>query len=263
MDTLQQKQLKILLIGDACTDVYVMGRCERLSPEAPVPVFLKKEEYAVKGMSENVFENLKNMLDAEISYFSNNSEDIIKTRFIDDRTKQHVLRYDIEKEVEPLDVNSLPSQNFDAVVVSDYNKGYISTSSARAIADKYSCTVFVDTKKSDLSCYEGCVVKLNEKESKSSNNKDKVTLIETLGADGARFNGKDYETDVVEVHDVCGAGDVFLSAMIASWLTSKNMEKAIKIANVCAAYSVTKLGTYVLSRDEYEKIKREQDKVRT
>ena len=263
MDTLQQKRLKILLIGDACVDVYIVGRCERLSPEAPVPVFLKKEEYVAKGMSENVFENLKNMSDADISYFSNNSKDITKTRFIDDRTKQHVLRYDIEEDVEPLDINSLPLQKFDAVVISDYNKGYISAKSAREIASKYSCTVFVDTKKSDLSCYEGCVVKLNEKESRSSKNKDKVILIETLGPKGARFNGKHYATDVVEVHDVCGAGDVFLSAMIASWLTNKDMEKAIRVANACAAYSVTKLGTYVLSRDEYEKVKREQDKICT
>ena len=34
----QQKQLKVLLIGDSCTDEYVYGSCERLNPEAPVPI---------------------------------------------------------------------------------------------------------------------------------------------------------------------------------------------------------------------------------
>ena len=41
----QQKQLKVLLIGDSCTDEYVYGSCERLNPEAPVPIlkFNRKE----------------------------------------------------------------------------------------------------------------------------------------------------------------------------------------------------------------------------
>ena len=34
----QQKQFKILLIGDGCTDEYVYGVCERINPEAPVPI---------------------------------------------------------------------------------------------------------------------------------------------------------------------------------------------------------------------------------
>ena len=34
----QQKQFKVLLIGDSCTDEYVYGTCERLNPEAPVPI---------------------------------------------------------------------------------------------------------------------------------------------------------------------------------------------------------------------------------
>ena len=41
----QQKQFKVLLIGDSCTDEYVYGTCERLNPEAPVPIlkFNRKE----------------------------------------------------------------------------------------------------------------------------------------------------------------------------------------------------------------------------
>ena len=37
-DIQQHQQYKILIIGEACSDVYVFGDVERLSPEAPVPV---------------------------------------------------------------------------------------------------------------------------------------------------------------------------------------------------------------------------------
>ena len=40
-DTQQQKQFRILLIGETCLDVYNTGAVERISPEAPVPVLKK------------------------------------------------------------------------------------------------------------------------------------------------------------------------------------------------------------------------------
>ena len=30
--------IKFLVIGDSCTDVHIYGKCNRLSPEAPVPI---------------------------------------------------------------------------------------------------------------------------------------------------------------------------------------------------------------------------------
>ena len=45
----QQKQLKILLIGDSCTDEYVYGTCDRLNPEAPVPILNFKRKDTTKG----------------------------------------------------------------------------------------------------------------------------------------------------------------------------------------------------------------------
>ena len=35
----QQKRFKVLLIGDDCVDVYRYGTIDRISPEAPVPIF--------------------------------------------------------------------------------------------------------------------------------------------------------------------------------------------------------------------------------
>ena len=36
--TQQQTSFNVLLIGDSCIDRYFIGTCDRLSPEAPVPV---------------------------------------------------------------------------------------------------------------------------------------------------------------------------------------------------------------------------------
>ena len=54
----QQKQFKVLLIGDSCSDEYVYGICERLNPEAPVPILRETEVKTQKGMAWNVRENL-------------------------------------------------------------------------------------------------------------------------------------------------------------------------------------------------------------
>ena len=32
--------MRVLVIGDSCQDVFVYGDIERISPEAPVPVFV-------------------------------------------------------------------------------------------------------------------------------------------------------------------------------------------------------------------------------
>ena len=97
----QQKQFKVLLIGDSCVDEYVYGICERLNPEAPVPVLHQKEIKTQKGMAWNVRENLLSF-GLEV-YMLTQEEDIIKRRYIDQRYNQQMLRVDIEDPIKPLD----------------------------------------------------------------------------------------------------------------------------------------------------------------
>ena len=59
MDIQQQKSWNILLVGDSCEDVYHYGVCDRMSPEAPVPVFRELRQEVRQGMSSNVKLNLK------------------------------------------------------------------------------------------------------------------------------------------------------------------------------------------------------------
>ena len=42
-DIQQQKQFKVLLVGECCQDIYVYGDVDRLNPEAPVPVLKKNQ----------------------------------------------------------------------------------------------------------------------------------------------------------------------------------------------------------------------------
>ena len=50
--------MRVLLIGDSCTDVYVYGDVKRLNPEAPVPIIEPKREDITNGMAWNVYNNL-------------------------------------------------------------------------------------------------------------------------------------------------------------------------------------------------------------
>ena len=255
MDTLQHKQYKILLIGDSCTDVYVLGNCLRLSPEAPVPVFTKESKDSRLGMSSNVYSNIKSISKNIVTHVTNDESRIKKIRFIDSKSKHQIMRYDIEKEISSISAADLPSGNFDAILISDYDKGLIDKSLPPAIRKKYSCPIFVDTKKQDLSIYDGCVIKVNESEFDSAINTEGLELIVTLGPSGAKMGDVVYPTDKVDVHDVCGAGDVFLAGLVVRWLETNDMPSAIKTANRCAAHSVTKPGTYSLSRQEYEDLR--------
>ena len=51
--------MKMLVVGDSCTDVFVYGDIKRLSPEAPVPVFNPIKEKSNGGMAKNVVNNVE------------------------------------------------------------------------------------------------------------------------------------------------------------------------------------------------------------
>ena len=55
------KQVRILVIGDIMLDRFIYGNVERISPEAPVPVFKYKSEKEMLGGAGNVVANLAKM----------------------------------------------------------------------------------------------------------------------------------------------------------------------------------------------------------
>ena len=141
---LQQKQLKILLVGDSCTDEYVYGTCERLNPEAPVPILKFNKKVTTKGMAWNVRKNLESF--GLKVYILTNEEEIVKTRYIDEKYNQQMLRVDDEPFVKPMEYK-LPDEKFDALVISDYNKGFLSEQKILELVECFDGPVFIDTRK--------------------------------------------------------------------------------------------------------------------
>ena len=252
MGTQPPTSWKILLIGDHCRDIFHYGVCERLNPEAPVPVLKVLSKKIKQGMSSNVRLNMES-LGLHVDHHHNN-EMIEKHRLIDRRFNHHLLRYDLGEDtvLAEFDVKKIKHEDYDAVVISDYNKGFVRYDTALKICEKFPDTpIFVDTKKKDLSCYQGCYIKINEKEFKLLKTEPKKSkFIVTLGEDGALYEGEVYSTEATEVFDVVGAGDVFLASLVYGYLNSGDMKAAIKIANKAATFSVSKIGTYVLTRKD-------------
>jgi D-beta-D-heptose 7-phosphate kinase/D-beta-D-heptose 1-phosphate adenosyltransferase len=251
MDTAQQKKFKILLLGDGCTDVYQYGLVDRISPEAPVPVFVPTHKETKPGMAGNVHQNLK-ALGCEVN-FQRGSEST-KTRFLDMRSKQQLLRVDDDVIAKPMSFETLSLDlinSCDAIVISDYDKGFITYE----MIDKLIITfapkpIFIDTKKTDLAKLEGAFVKINSLEytkikSECSN------LIVTIGKHGASYKGKDYPAPSIDVTDVCGAGDTFLAALANQYLASNgNIDEAMKFAIRASAVTVQHTGVYAPTLEE-------------
>lgn len=247
----------VLLVGDACTDIYHYGYCNRLSPEAPVPVLKHNHTETRDGMCLNVRNNL---IAFNISVESLTNKKIIrKERFVDLKTKQHLLRTDFGENLrlKPCTRSQLERikfSNLDTIIISDYNKGFIDDNNIKIIlskAKKNGVSVFVDSKKNDLSIFENCVIKINQVEyNKVVKFPKQHELIVTAGEEGASWNNKIFPTQRCDVFDVCGAGDTFMAALVFEYLQTKSFEKSIKFANKCARLVVQKFGTYTLTKED-------------
>jgi len=69
--------MTVLVIGDSCQDVFVYGDIERLSPEAPIPIFKPDYEESNGGMARNVANNVES-LDMTIHTITNKNNIIKK-----------------------------------------------------------------------------------------------------------------------------------------------------------------------------------------
>lgn len=247
MVTARQRKFKILLIGDNCTDVYQYGIIDRLSPEAPVPIFVPTHKEEREGMAGNVYKNLVTLgctVDLVCGHPS------VKTRFIDSRSRQQVLRMD--EDVISIPIVNVDPTGYDAIVISDYNKGVVSYELIEKMIDS-NIPVFVDTKKTDLERMQGAWVKINELEY-SKIKSDCSGLIVTRGAKGAEVIHHNIKSTVskVEVVDVTGAGDTFLAALAIKFLETNNIKEAVEFANKAAAITVQHFGVYAPTLKEIQ-----------
>jgi len=213
--------VRVLLLGDTMLDKYVYGNVDRISPEAPVPVLLYKEEKNMLGGAGNVFRNLiaingkkhilltaagkderkvllKKLLDNTANYhlyIEPERKTTMKLRMV--VQEQQIVRCDEESTI-PLSPNTKKEimkdfseylESADIVVLSDYNKGFFSGGFAQEIiktaknADKI---VLVDPKNRDYSIYAGAdYVKPNRHELLEVSGLPYIKSIESL-TDAAR-----------------------------------------------------------------------------
>ena len=250
--------MKVLVIGDIIIDKYIYGTSTRLSPEAPVPVVTQKRIEETIGGAGLVYENLKS-LGVDVDLYDTGEESSIKTRVICDG--HYITRIDDDKFADGTDVlDKIINDDFsqyEYVVLSDYNKGVLDKS--RRIIEhlnKFGCKVIVDPK-THATRYEGAwLVKPNEKEFQEYFINWQGNIIITQASNNviATIDNKIYDIPVekVEVSDVTGAGDCFLSAFVYGLTIGKDHRTCLEMAIKGATESVKHVGTYILSRKDFE-----------
>jgi D-beta-D-heptose 7-phosphate kinase/D-beta-D-heptose 1-phosphate adenosyltransferase len=218
---------------------------KRISPEAPVPVFEPHYTIHRDGMAGNVRKNLE-ALGCDVTFLRDKDRVSEKNRLIDDRTKQQLLRVDRDVEGNPITFETAIPPVYDAVVISDYNKGTVTYELIEELAQEVAVPIFVDTKKTDLARLSGCYVKINALEKSRATSLPKIDhLIVTQGHHGATWNGWIFPAEIAgDVVDVCGAGDTFLAALAYKFLETNHMPDAIKFANKASAVTVQHVGVY-------------------
>jgi len=221
------KSPKILVIGDLMIDQYLWGSCERVSPEAPVPIINVTQDSEVLGGAGNVVNNLKK-LGAEVDILSvigdcNTSKELKyllkeigvstkhlikqrkrivskKTRII--ASQQQVVRYDHES-TDDIDIQSEDAlmnifvnniNNYEIILLSDYGKGVLTNKITRKVihlAKLSNIKVLVDPKGTNYSKYKGAyLLTPNKKEASEAtkiNIKDKASLLEAISQLRSQF----------------------------------------------------------------------------
>lgn len=249
--------MKILVIGDSCLDVFIYGECNRICPEAPVPVFNPKKEIQNQGMAGNVFHNLR-ALGAKHIDIQTNSDVIVKTRYVEEKSNQMLLRVDEHDYCEDtFDFSECDLSEYDAVVVADYDKGFLSVNDLERIGKEAKWS-FIDTKKyKDFSYFQYFdFIKMNEAEWEkcraygASYSDVENKLIITKSQKGCVYQGIVYPVDTsVEVRDVSGAGDTWTASFVWTYLQSNDVKYSIRKANDNATIVVQKRGVSVILSD--------------
>ena len=220
----------IKVYGDIMLDRWIIGKADRVSPEADVLILNEHHQTFNLGGAANLAINLKN-INVDIELYGaigtdkegikvlkllENTDVIVnlasdlkitttKTRLVGN-SGQHLLRWDREEVYYGLDAIDRLKENVyanDIVIISDYNKGTVSEDTIEDLLSIADIKLFVDPKQ-DARFYDGAfLVKPNMKEYESWNGKYNKTyaleymrdhnwtwLIVTAGANGIHVLNK-------------------------------------------------------------------------
>ena len=304
---------KILVIGDLMIDEYRSGMIERISPEAPVPVFQTKAITHFLGGAANTANNVVSMggkasligllgddeynqimrqglkkakieLDGLIT--DSTRPTTVKRRFI--TNEQQVFREDIEKahesnmqvfeELEKKLKKILPDS--DAVVISEYDKGFLTHSNYEMILTfvrKNNKPIVIDGKPSNIIYFRNLnlinsLITPNLKEAEEmtgiQGGIEKIqdigqklmditnsNLFITCGSEGIYlFEEHDkiyhFPTKKVDVSDVTGAGDTVVAVSALGMAGKTDLYDIAELANTAGRIVVQKRGTALVTKEE-------------
>ena len=183
---------KIMIVGDVMLDVYMKGKVERISPEAPVPIVSVTETFSRLGGAANVAQNLKSLgtkpilcsiignddkanellnlmheQDMTTSGIVKSNERITtrKVRIISNNAQ--MLRVDTEDTFDLTEKehnllmneikNIINNEKIDGIILQDYNKGVLTENIIKevvALANERNIPVGVDPKKKNFLAYK-------------------------------------------------------------------------------------------------------------
>jgi D-beta-D-heptose 7-phosphate kinase/D-beta-D-heptose 1-phosphate adenosyltransferase len=305
-------RLRILVVGDLMLDHYIWGDATRLSPEAPVPIVKVDRDSYTAGGAANEAANLRALgVAAEVlgtvgadAYGDALCEmlrergvgfeagavrregvaTIVKTRVM--CRKQQLCRLDREGPGAGYALSeaaraALPGllAGADAVILSDYAKGVVSSASVRLVQSlaRPGQLVALDPKpRSGLEFSGVSLMTPNKAEAlqlaglhgaeAGQSGLDAVAariferhapqqLVITLGGDGMLLcsggrPGRQIPTAALEVFDVSGAGDTVIATLTAALAAGAGIDRAAALANLAAGVVVGKVGTAVASPAE-------------
>jgi len=298
------KGKRIGVIGDLMLDRFIFGDTERISPEAPVPVVFAEKESFMPGGAGNTANNIAALggkvfmigavgedgagqqLINELKKKGIDTEGVVKTPAKPTTQKirviargQQVVRIDkedarhidggIEKNI--VDLVSSRIKGWDALVISDYAKGFITETLAQEIislAKRHQKVVIVDPRPKHALYFKGAsIFAPNQKEALEIAKTEEVekagkiiqeqlncNVLITRGAEGMSLfeeeRVKYFPAKAREVFDVAGAGDTVVASLSLVLASGGNFEEAAIIANHSAGLVVGKVGTATISPEE-------------
>jgi bifunctional ADP-heptose synthase (sugar kinase/adenylyltransferase) len=260
----QFKGVKVAVLGDPMLDYYHFGRVERISPEAPVPIFIEEKIDLRDGGAGNVVANLSALGCSPIPIFPP-APHSTKHRYL--VGSHQVFRTDRDVDhgrhdgVDFAPQGALDFSDAQALVISDYAKGWCTRARCQRyiqIARSLAIPIVVDPKGKLWHKYEGAdVICPNEREFTERDNIHNwvwPNIIHKRGPNGLEWIRPDadypdqfrisiFPAEARHVFDVTGAGDTVVAVLAAALAIRCEIGPAAQLANIAAGIVVGEVGT--------------------
>jgi D-beta-D-heptose 7-phosphate kinase/D-beta-D-heptose 1-phosphate adenosyltransferase len=250
----QLKGVNVAVLGDPMLDYYHFGHVDRLSPEAPVPVFIEDKMDLRDGGAANVAANLAALGCRAIQIFPP-APYTMKHRYL--VGAQQLFRIDRDKDHSGQRPDMPPQgapglKDAQALVISDYGKGWCSTERCQAHireALALDIPVVVDPKGLNWAKYAGAtIVCPNQRELIQGYDEHAGHILHKQGAAGMTLIYPDrteqhFDARARQVFDVTGAGDTVVAVLAAALAVRAEIAIGAELANIAAGVVVGQVGT--------------------